>query len=56
MLIIARFFDIWTLCMDTDLMIRGINIYYSIPLMIIDIIIIWEYIIDEGRWIYSYPS
>ena len=34
-------------------MIRGVSFQYSIHLMIIDIIIIWEYIIGEGRWFFS---
>ena len=42
--------------MENDIMIRDICFQYSIHLMIIDIIIIWEYIIDEGRWFSSYPS
>ena len=42
--------------MENDIMIRDISFQYSIHLMIIDIIIIWEYIIDEGRLFSSYPS
>ena len=42
--------------MENDIMIRDICLQYYIQLMIIDIIIIWEYIIDEGRWFSSYPS
>ena len=42
--------------MENDIMIRDISFQYSIHLLIIDIIIIWEYVIDEGRWFSSDPS
>ena len=42
--------------MENDILIRDISFQYSIHLMIIDIIIIWEYIIDKGRRLSSYPS
>ena len=36
--------------MENDIMIRDISFLYSIHLMIIDVIIIREYIINEGKW------
>ena len=52
MLVVGSFFE----PLDNDILSRDINFRHSIHVMIIDIIIIWEHIIDEAKLFFIVPS